>query len=343
MSACAVESVWVGGRVAPSEPATWLERTWSIEECPPRGGLPELDRFRLEARIGEGACGEVFRALDLVTQAHVALKVRRFYRGPRDTALPRLRRELRATRQLCHPGVLRSHELFQHPEHLVLSMELVRGQTLGRRIAAGAPLPPGELERLARALASALAAIHGAGIVHRDLKPSNVMLRAGTGQPVLIDFGAARLDDDDGDGGAPEGEPTELTQTGGVLGTPLYMAPEQLVGASVTKAADVYAFGLVLWEAATGVRPHSPGTIDGLRAQRRTRPPALFALRPDLPPLLCQIIDACLEPDAAQRIPDGARLAWALGRVHQSGLGERAAAAFATAMAGLALLAVLAT
>ncbi len=301
------------GRAEPSEPVTWLEQTWSVEECPAeRGRLPDLERFRLEDKIGEGACGEVFRALDLVTGEHVALKVRRPGRGTRDTALPRLQRELRATRSLHHAGVLRAHALFEQPEHLVLSMELVEGQTLARRIAAGAPLPAGELERLARALASALAAIHGAGIVHRDLKPSNVMLRASSGLPVLIDFGAAWLDETDDAGGVPDGRPSGLTETGGVLGTPLYMAPEQLLGASVTPAADVYAFGLVLWEAATGRRPHRAGTIDDLRAQRVVRPAALGSLRPDVAPALCELVDACLEPDATRRLADGARLAAAL-------------------------------
>ena len=332
------------GSGVPSEERQWLETTWSAEEPAWDRGrfLPALDRFRVEALLGEGAWGQVYRAFDRLSLQPVALKVRRSACRPSDLAIARLRRELRATRRIHHPGVLRSHEIFEHGEQLALSMELVEGQTLSARIAA-APMPARELDRLARALAAALSAIHRAGIVHRDLKPSNVMLRDAGGAPVLMDFGAARLDDGEVAPSAPTGRASSLTETGAVLGTPLYMAPEQLAAGRARPVADVYAFGLILWEAAVGKRPHRAGTIDELYALRCGGcPPGLGRLRPDLPAGLVALIARCLEPDAERRPEDGAALVRAFADVAGPSLGGSAASAFATAMAGLAVLALVA-
>jgi len=288
-------------------------------------------RYELLAELGRGAFGVVFRARDRVADTVVAIKMLSGARRFSPTAVARLRREVQAAWRVTHPGVVRIYDLVAVGDHLALSMELVDGDTLDRRVARDGRLDDAALAALALDLGRALAAAHEAGVTHRDLKPSNIMLRAGSGRAVITDFGLSRLpgaDDVDAGadgpgspgggsagsgspgGGSPGADETSLTRTGDLLGTPTYMAPEQLQRSrDAGPAADVYSVGLVLFEAATGSRAHPQKTLAELmKARLEEPPPSVAAQRPELSPALARVIDDCLIVDAARRIPDARAL-----------------------------------
>jgi len=209
------------------------------------------DRFRLIERLGSGAMGAVWRALDEVLQREVALKEVR----PADPSVladpdyaemlrARVLREARALARIQHPHVVTIHHVIDRADdrHPWLVMELVRGGTLEDRLASG-PLTPAEAAELGRGLLSALRAAHAAGICHRDVKPANVLLRP-DGSPVLTDFGIADLADT-----------SRLTMTGGLTGSPAYIAPERLHGSEGDPASDLWSLGMLLYVAVEGRHP----------------------------------------------------------------------------------------
>lgn len=209
------------------------------------------DRFRLIERLGSGAMGAVWRALDEVLQREVALKEVRpadptVLSDPDYAAMLRTRvlREARALARIQHPHVVTIHHVIDLPDddHPWLVMELVRGGTLEDRLAAG-PMEPAEAAELGRGLLSALRAAHADEICHRDVKPANVLLRP-DGSPVLTDFGIADLADT-----------SRLTATGGLAGSPAYIAPERLHGSEGNPASDLWSLGMLLYVAVEGVHP----------------------------------------------------------------------------------------
>lgn len=292
--------------------------------APAAGGSLEMgalagSRFKIGAIIGNGAMGSVYLARDTISGERVAIKVLRGAGNP-ETRLARLRRELRAARLITHPGVVRLNDLFILGDRLALSMEYVEGETLAKRLSGTLQLTAEELVSVAKQLAGALAAAHAAGVVHRDLKPANILVRAGSDQLVIADFGISRIDAEverdlsaSADGGSAT--LTDLTQTRDILGTPSYMAPEQLVpGQTVGPPADVYAVGLILYEAAAGTRPHPVSTLEELqRARQRAEIPPLGAIRPDLPADFVAVVERCLKSDPQARYGTGRALEVALG------------------------------
>ena len=271
--------------------------TLSLSGAPAKEGLAEVSlprpgdliggRYEIVSEIGRGAQGVVFRAHDRVAGEPVALKL--LGGGQRSPAdIDRFRRELQGARRIAHRCVVRMHDLVELDGWLALSMELVVGETLAARLARSGRVAADELDRLAVDLAQALAAAHEQGIIHCDLKPSNVMVRAADGSAVVTDFGLASW------------------QVHGavnrVAGTPAYMAPEQLAGAAVTPAADVYSLGLLLWECATGSRPHPGETVEELR-EARMGASVLPVQR--LPRRVRRLVERCLQPDPAARYRDG--------------------------------------
>ena len=283
-------------------------------------------RYRIEARIGGGGAGEVYRALDELSGTRVALKVL-FPRGEDPRTLERLRRELRLVRGLSHPGIVRIHDIGEHAGLLYLVMELLEGETLRERMAR-ARLAPGDVLAFFEQVLDALAAAHAAGVVHRDVKPGNIVLTrtagpagaehgAGAAAPehaVLLDFGLARADDE-----------RALTRTGDFLGTPEYVAPEQArAEKNVGPPADVYSAGIVLWEMIAGRPPfegNSQVEILMAHAQRPLPPPrrALAAA----PGWLRDLAAWMLEKDPARRPADaGVALAF-LRRRRRAPLGRR--------------------
>ncbi|HEY8041422.1 MAG TPA: protein kinase [Polyangiaceae bacterium] len=286
----------------------------STPRLPQSGGEVLGNRYEILGELGRGGEGVVYRARDLKADAIVALKLLQHDEGSK-ARLQRFRRELQMARKVTHPNVVRIHDLIELPGRFGLSMELVEGESLDARIARG-PLGRDELVTLAVDLARALAAAHEAGVTHRDLKPANVLLRARDGHAVVTDFGVSRAH------GAKETvvpltrdlTPLQLTREGVLIGTPQYMAPEQLdMSANVGPAADVYAFGLLMVEAATGKPLHAAETFDELRRNRMNEaPPPLREMRPDLPRRLCDVVDRSLAREPGGRYPGGVELLAAL-------------------------------
>jgi Tol biopolymer transport system component/tRNA A-37 threonylcarbamoyl transferase component Bud32 len=273
-------------------------------------------RYELLAELGRGGEGAVYRARDVKADTVVALKLVPQDEGF-DERLRRVRRALQMARRVTHPNVVRIYDLVELPGRFGLSMEFVHGEPLDRRIARG-PLTRDELVRLALDLARALAAAHQAGVVHRDLKPGNVLLRRHDGRAVVTDFGVSRShlggEADPHASSRRQPTPVDLTCDGPLVGTPLYMAPEQLDGrADVSPAADVYAFGALFYEAATGKVLHEATALAELRALRANSPaPRLRGARPDLPRRLCDAIDRALARDDKDRFASGVELLAAL-------------------------------
>ena len=263
--------------------------TDTLPEAPDAGLV--LGRYRLERMLGAGGFGVVWLAHDERLERDVAVKV--IAREHEGAGVTRAEREARAAARLNHPGVVGLYEL-DHDEHSTyLVSELVRGRTFAELSRAGA-LSDSDVARIGLALCDALDHAHERGVIHRDVKPQNVMVLAepdaGAGFAKLADFGVAHLASGD-----------VLTRTGDVVGTLAYMAPEQAEGLRVTPAADVYSLALTLYEAWTGVNPvrgHGPAST-ARRLGRRM--PRLADQRNDLPYGLCDVVDACLDPNPGRR------------------------------------------
>jgi serine/threonine protein kinase/tetratricopeptide (TPR) repeat protein len=261
-------------------------------------------RYELLDEIGHGAFGRVFRAKDRVAEQIVALKAFSVRQTPE--AVKRLKREVQTAHRVTHPGVVRTYDLVEAEGQLFVSMEYVEGETLSSKIRKVGKLTSDELSQLGLDIARALSAAHRAGVIHRDLKPANVLLRSSNGRAVIADFGISRDHD-------AEGDEEAITREGHAVGTPQYMAPEQLLGREAGPAADLYAFGLVMFEAATGRRPHKGTNSAELALERVGKPaPDLEAERKDLAVPLLRAIDKCLQSKPEQRFADGEALKLAL-------------------------------
>ncbi len=235
--------------------------------------MPRLHQhFDLVAPIGSGGVGTVWRARDLRSGEAVALKVLHPHLRGDTLVAERFRREAALGQSLRHPNVTRAFELFEDAEALSFSLELLEGRTLKEAILAGGPLSVDEAVRVARACLLGLGAAHAAGIIHRDFKPQNVFVCA-NGEVKLLDFGFARVASAAG-----------LTTRSLVLCTPDYAAPETVMARPVDGRADLYALGVVLYEALTGRLPFRGGTpFDLLRRHLEEPPPSPRSLRPELP------------------------------------------------------------
>ena len=270
------------------------------------------DRYRVERELGQGGMAIVYLARDLRHDRPVALKL---LRPELAAALGRDRflREIQLTARLQHPHILPVFDSGEAAGQLWYVMPFVDGETLRARMAREGRLPPGTATQLAREVASALAYAHDAGVVHRDIKPENILLSR-QGQALVADFGIARALDSD----------SALTETGLALGTPAYMAPEQLLGERpVRPQADVYALGAVLYEMLAGYRPFADSAPAAMLAKRLTDgSPLISAQHPDVPAPLALLIRDSLEVDPARRPPDGAAVAERL----QEGAGSPAPA-----------------
>jgi hypothetical protein len=284
------------------EAPAWAVAPELLEEPaePPLTGR-RIGPYEVQEEVGRGGMGVVYAARDERLGRTVALKVlpRAFSRDAR--ARERLAREARAAAGLSHPSIATVYALEEIDGELLLASELVRGETLRRVLDAG-PVPPARVLDILRQLAEALAAAHREGIVHRDLKPENVILAA-DGRVKVVDFGIARSL-------VPAGGELHLTRTGAALGTPGYMAPEQLRGERVDARADVFAFGVIAYELATGEHPFG-GSDPAAVIERLVSDTSPLARVID-PPALDVVVRRCLRGDAAARFASGAELAGAL-------------------------------
>jgi serine/threonine-protein kinase len=284
--------------------------------------------YALGEHLGSGGCAVVFAAHERALAREVAIKVLR-PELDHGALRERFRREAQAAARLDHPHVLSVLGTGERDGLAWYAMPMVRGRSLAARLATDGALPVDEGRRIIGEVASALAAAHAAGIVHRDIKPDNILLDDGTAHVRVADFGVAKILDDE----------LDLTATGLAIGTPAYMAPEQLAGdAPVGPASDVWAFGLVAYEVLTGERPFRGSTMAQLIGQIVGGQPAtVHAVRPEVPPSLSALVMRCMakEPDARPR--DGAALLMALtalARGQGAQVDAAAAAARPSAAAG---------
>ena len=263
-----------------------------------------LGPYQIVSLLGSGGMGEVYRARDTRLERTVAIKVLPGTQAQEPERRQRFEREARAISGLSHPHICAVYDVGQEEGHDFLVMEYLEGETLAERLRKG-PLPTEQVMRYAVEIAVALSAAHRQGVVHRDLKPANVMLtRAGA---KLLDFGLAKVQE-------PVAQPSDLSQLptnplhssltveGTIMGTLHYMAPEQLEGRSVDARTDIFAFGAVLYEMASGKKAFagmSQASIIG--AILHTEPPPLSQLLSLTPPGLDRVVRKCLAKDPDQR------------------------------------------
>lgn len=244
-------------------------------------------RYQLHARIAAGGMGEVWRALDTVLDRPVAVKLLRAGYGGHTETLARFRAEARHAASLSHPGIAQVYDYGEtgngQPPYLV--MELVDGPALTGLLARG-PLDAATTVDVIAQAAAALDAAHSAGLVHRDIKPGNLLVGPG-GEVKITDFGIAHAA-----GSAP------LTRTGTLIGTPAYLAPERLAGASATPASDLYSLGIVAWECLAGTAPFSGLEIEVALAHRDLPLPPL---PPGVPAEVAAMINELAAKDPAAR------------------------------------------
>src|SRR5580692_11509727 len=260
-----------------------------------------LGPYEITGPLGAGGMGEVYRARDSRLNRDVAIKTLPAAFFDDTNRLARLQREAQVLASLNHPNIASIYGLEEDRGVRALVMELVEGPTLAERIAKG-PIPLDEALGIARQIADALEAAHEKGIVHRDLKPANIKLTA-EGKVKVLDFGLAKAFDNDAVSGNTENSPTltlEATRAGMILGTAGYMSPEQARGKPVDKRADIWAFGVVLYEMLTGEQLHKGETVSDMLASVLKEEP-----RWDKAPVQFRtLLRRCLEKDPRRRLRD---------------------------------------
>ena len=265
-----------------------------------------LGPYEVLAKLGEGGMGEVYRATDSHLKRSVAIKVLPASVTGDADRLARFQREAEVLAALNHPNIAAIYGLEKTPGLTAIVMELVEGDDLSRLIAHGA-LPLSDALPIARQIAEALEAAHEQGIVHRDLKPANIKVRA-DGTVKVLDFGLAKAMDPAGASSADAmNSPTltgRATQAGVILGTAAYMAPEQARGRSVDRRADIWAFGVVLYEMLTGRRAFGGDDVSITVANVLKDDVDWQALPADVPPALRRLLKRCLDKDPKRRLRD---------------------------------------
>jgi eukaryotic-like serine/threonine-protein kinase len=293
-------------------------------------------RYHIISLLGVGGMGAVYRAWDAELGVAVALKVVR----PEIAADPvasseierRFKRELLLARQVTHPNVVRIHDLGEVNGIKYITMPFIDGADLSTILKDQTKLPVDRVLRMARGMVSGLVAAHGAGVIHRDLKPANIMIGQGD-EPTIMDFGIARS------AGAPGLAPNvgsailsgkigrtaaiaaSSTVAGAIIGTVEYMAPEQARGGVVDERADIYAFGLILYDMLVGGRrsARALSAIEEMQERMLTPPPPPRSIEPSIPEAIDAIIRRCLEPDPAKRFQRTVDLESALARLDVHG------------------------
>ena len=274
-----------GGGRSGATTSGWLSSSGSIDHGRFAPGTVLDNRYRVIGLLGRGGMGEVYRADDLRLGQPVALKFLPANLATDARRLAQFHNEVRTARQVSHPNVCRVYDIGEVDGALYLSMEYVDGEDLAASLKRVGRFPEDRALELARQLAAGVAAAHERGVIHRDLKPANVMLDS-SGRVRIMDFGLAAIGD-----------------VGDVrVGTPAYMAPEQLEGREVTVKSDIYALGLVLYELFTGRRAFTAGTLADLIQEQQSGSitPPVEIVR-SLDPAIERAILRCLDRDPAKR------------------------------------------
>jgi eukaryotic-like serine/threonine-protein kinase len=278
----------------------------TTDATPSAGGHQVIgERYEILGLLGSGGMGNVYKARDLELDELCALKVLRPELARDAEVLDRFRREVKLARRVTHPNVARVFDIGERGGEKILTMELVEGEPLSALLARDGPLAVERIVELGSAVCAGLSAAHEAGVIHRDLKPDNVLVEKG-GRVVLTDFGIARA-------AASAG----ALATAGFLGTPAYMAPEQIEGGvPIDARADLYALGAMLFELATGQRPWLGESVFAIAAARLLHPPPdPRGRRPDLPPALAALVLRCMARHPEDRFASASAVAAELAMV----------------------------
>ena len=253
--------------------------------------------FELGAKLGEGGFGVVYRARDVRLRRDVAVKLLRRELVSGAGFVERFEREAQALATLRHPNIVPVYSIGDKDELIFLVMPFVEGVTLTDYLRKHHPLPLEEAERILGAVGSALSAAHAVGLVHRDIKPDNIMLEGPDRHPQLMDFGIAKTGQTGGGGGVG------LTATGMVLGTPLYMSPEQATAdPTVDPRSDIYSLGVLAFQMFTGKLPYTGDSIYAVLSQHLMTPvPEARTLRPDVPERISAALRRAMAKKPADR------------------------------------------
>jgi eukaryotic-like serine/threonine-protein kinase len=266
-------------------------------------GTLVAEKYRIDGVLGRGGMGVVYAAQHVVTGKHVAIKCLDA-RLANASASARFIREAQAACRIAHPNVVDVYDIGRYQHQHFMVMERLRGETLRSRIKGGALAPEQVLPLIERVL-EAIAVAHENGVIHRDLKPDNIFICKGE-VPKIVDFGISKLVQ-------PEMDPS-LTKTGMVVGTPAYMAPEQLEGrADIDHRCDIYALGLILYEALTGKHPYYAPTYNAIVVKVATeRPEPISVLEPAISPALESVVMKAMAKKADDRFSSATEMLQAL-------------------------------
>jgi serine/threonine protein kinase/Tol biopolymer transport system component len=287
----------------------------------------KLGQYEIVSALGAGGMGEVYRARDTTLGREVAVKLLLKEVSSDPERLARFEREARVLASLNHPNIATLHGFEQEDDTSFLVMELVEGETLADRIARGS-IPLKEAAPLFLEIAQALDAAHEQGVVHRDLKPANIKIDTG-GRVKILDFGLAKAMSPEAEAAPDAGtslSPTltlAATQRGEILGTAAYMSPEQARGLAVDRRADVWAFGVCLWEALTGKRLFQGEDASITMARVLDREPDWSELPAGLPSAIHRLLRRCLQKSSAHRLRDIADAGFEIEEAIQQAAQER--------------------
>ncbi len=274
-----------------------------------RPDLTQLGRYRVDALIGRGAMGVVYRGLDPSTGRIVALKTlalaREFNGEALTEARARFARESDTAARLQHPGIVSVIESGEDQGLAFIAMEFVVGHSLAEHTTAGHLLAPAQVVAVGARVADALDHAHRQGVVHRDIKPANVLVDPALAIVKVADFGIARITD------------AARTRTGLMLGTPSFMSPEQMAGGRIDGRSDIYSLGVMLYQLLTGALPHASESMARLMYAIVNEPaPDVRSLRSELPEALARIVAHALEKRAERRPADAGQMAAGLRAVN---------------------------
>ncbi|HEX3904970.1 MAG TPA: serine/threonine-protein kinase [Polyangia bacterium] len=261
-------------------------------------------KYRIEGLLGSGGMAEIYAAVNVLTDRQVALKWILPALATSKEAMARFRREALAAGRINHPNVVAIFDVVEHQASACIVMELLHGETLATRLKRTGPLPVAEAVAILLPAMRGVAAAHARGVIHRDLKPDNLFLCLGEGGSIrdckVLDFGVSKL------AVADAATTGDITLSGDVVGTPEYMAPEQVrSGKNVDRRLDVYSLGVVFYETLAGRPPFVGEHFSGLMLDIMQRePPSLTSLRPEVPKQLAGVIHRALEKDVDRRFQD---------------------------------------
>ena len=285
-------------RGAPSRGGTpWVSRMSVLSSLADAGsttllteGLEIAGRYRVKGLIGRGGMGVVYLVDDMALDREIALKVIRADIASSPETIERFKREIQLSSKVTHQNVLRVYDLGESEGAKFLTMEYVQGEDLSNIIKRDGRLPFDRVMHYFKQICAGLGVAHEQGVIHRDLKPHNVMIDP-TDRVLLTDFGLATV-----------AEGSSAARSGGIMGTPYYMSPEQARGEALDQRSDIYALGIMLYELLTGVVPFAGGTVLEVMKRRLTEKPRPIAeLNADLPDYIRQVVDKCLATDREER------------------------------------------